>query len=258
MLAPRLVKPLASVVGLPAAPLGGSPAGSPARTRVRNPGRTASTAAALMIGLALVTVVATLGAGLRGSTETAVKKQVNADYVVTAKDGGGSFPAASDRPSLSRRRRRSSPACARTPRKVAGDEVAVSGIDAKTIDHFYKLQVGRRARSPGSTTAARSSPRASPSARPQGRQPAQRAVLERREARSCTWSASTSRRRWTRCSATSRSPRRRSTARSPARRTRSRSWTAARRRRSPRPIGELSRTRSSRPRRSSSRAAPTA
>ena len=43
---------------------------------MRNPGRTASTAAALMIGLALVTVVATLGAGLRGSTEQAVSKQV--------------------------------------------------------------------------------------------------------------------------------------------------------------------------------------
>ena len=50
-----------------------------------------------MIGLALVTVVATLGAGLRSSTESSVKNQVNADYVVTAKEGGGSFPAASDK-----------------------------------------------------------------------------------------------------------------------------------------------------------------
>ena len=34
-----------------------------------------------MIGLALVTVVATLGAGLRGSTASAVDQQVSADYV---------------------------------------------------------------------------------------------------------------------------------------------------------------------------------
>ena len=76
MLAPRLVKPLASLVGLPASRLGGSAGRLARENAVRNPGRTASTAAALMIGLALVTVVATLGAGLRGSTETAVKKQV--------------------------------------------------------------------------------------------------------------------------------------------------------------------------------------
>ena len=39
------------------------PAGSPAGTPVRNPGRTAATAAALMIGIALVTFVAVLAAG---------------------------------------------------------------------------------------------------------------------------------------------------------------------------------------------------
>ena len=124
MLAPRLVKPIASLVGLPAARLGGSAGRLARENSVRNPGRTASTAAALMIGLALVTVVAMLGAGLRGSTETAVKKQVNADYVVTAKDGGGSFPAASDaafaRPPASS----SSPSVRSDTGKVAGDEVA--------------------------------------------------------------------------------------------------------------------------------------
>ena len=97
MLAPRLVKPIASLVGLPAAKLGGSAGRLARENSVRNPGRTASTAAALMIGLALVTVVATLGAGLRSSTESSVKNQVNADYVVTAKEGGGAFPAASDK-----------------------------------------------------------------------------------------------------------------------------------------------------------------
>src|SRR3712207_7665452 len=37
---------------------------------VRHPGRTASTAAALMIGLTLVTVVAVLGAGMRSEEHT--------------------------------------------------------------------------------------------------------------------------------------------------------------------------------------------
>ena len=61
---------------------------------IRNPSRTASTAAALMIGLALVTVVAVLGAALRNSTEGAVRDEVAADYVVASQNGFDPFPAA--------------------------------------------------------------------------------------------------------------------------------------------------------------------
>jgi putative ABC transport system permease protein len=51
---------------------------------MRNPARTASTASALMIGLALVTFVAIFGAGLRGSFEGAVNKLFVADYALTS------------------------------------------------------------------------------------------------------------------------------------------------------------------------------
>ena len=60
----------------------------------RNPVRTARTAAALMVGLALVTVVATLGAGLRASDRDALNSAVDSDYVVTSKNGFEPFPAA--------------------------------------------------------------------------------------------------------------------------------------------------------------------
>src|SRR6185437_3922035 len=50
----------------------------------RNPSRTASTASALMIGLALVTFVAIFGAGIRSSFEDAVNKLFVADYAVTS------------------------------------------------------------------------------------------------------------------------------------------------------------------------------
>ena len=60
LIAPRLVRPLAAVLGAPGARLGGA-AGRLARDNAtRNPSRTASTAAALMIGVALVTLVAVL------------------------------------------------------------------------------------------------------------------------------------------------------------------------------------------------------
>ena len=82
-----LVKPLARVVGWPARRAGGVAGELAGANAVRNPGRTASTAAALMIGLTLVTVVAVLGAGISAGTKSAVTDQVHADYVVDGNDG---------------------------------------------------------------------------------------------------------------------------------------------------------------------------
>jgi len=84
--AQRLVRPLASVLGWPAAQIGGA-AGVLARDNtMRNPKRTASTASALMIGLALVTFVAILGQGIRSSFESAVDELFKADYALTSQD----------------------------------------------------------------------------------------------------------------------------------------------------------------------------
>src|SRR4029077_4375736 len=84
MLAPRLVPPLARVLGWPATKVGGA-AGALARgNATRNPVRTASTASALMIGLALVTLVGVLAAGLRTRFEGAINQLFVANYAVTA------------------------------------------------------------------------------------------------------------------------------------------------------------------------------
>ncbi len=86
MLAPTLVPPLARVLGLPAAKLGGA-AGSLARgNAARNPARTASTASALMIGLTMVTLVGVLAAGLRTRFQDSVNQLFVANYAVTATD----------------------------------------------------------------------------------------------------------------------------------------------------------------------------
>jgi len=85
--ASKLVPPLASVLGAPAARLGGV-AGSLARENaMRNPARTASTAAALMIGLALVTAVGVLASGLKTSFERSVDHQFLGDYALTSQNG---------------------------------------------------------------------------------------------------------------------------------------------------------------------------
>ncbi|WP_328994599.1 ABC transporter permease [Kribbella sp. NBC_01245] len=58
----------------------------------RDPARTASTAAALMIGLALVTLVATLGAGIIKPFEEAVDGIFSADYAITAQNNFSPLP----------------------------------------------------------------------------------------------------------------------------------------------------------------------
>jgi putative ABC transport system permease protein len=60
----------------------------------RSPGRTAATAAALMIGVALVAFIATLTDGMKKSNREAIENQVVADYVVTSSDGYSPFVAA--------------------------------------------------------------------------------------------------------------------------------------------------------------------
>jgi putative ABC transport system permease protein len=136
MTASKLAKPLASVLGRPFARLGVS--GSLARENaMRNPARTASTAAALMIGLALVTMVATLGKGLISSDKDALRHQVHADYVVTSKNGwdplsraAGDAAAAAPGVTLA--------SSVRNEQAIArGDEVRVDGIEPATIAAVY-------------------------------------------------------------------------------------------------------------------------
>jgi putative ABC transport system permease protein len=84
MNASRVVRPLAAVLGAPARSIGGAPGILARDNATRNPARTASTASALMIGLALVTFVAIFSAGIFKSFEDAVDELFIADYAITA------------------------------------------------------------------------------------------------------------------------------------------------------------------------------
>ncbi|HJV29598.1 MAG TPA: FtsX-like permease family protein [Gaiellaceae bacterium] len=95
LLSVRFIQPLASGLGWPATKIGGA-AGALARDNARrNPQRTASTASALMIGLALVTLVSVLAAGITSTFRGAVEDLwTNADYAVTAQNNFSPIPAA--------------------------------------------------------------------------------------------------------------------------------------------------------------------
>ena len=87
LLSPRLVGPMASLVGRPVERFRGVSGRLARENAVRNPGRTASTAAALMIGLALVSFVAIFAAGLKSSITAAFDKTIKADLILTNNDG---------------------------------------------------------------------------------------------------------------------------------------------------------------------------
>jgi putative ABC transport system permease protein len=94
--AKRAVRPLALVLGWPGTRIGGTAGRLARENALRNPSRTASTASALMIGLALITFVAILGSGLRSSFGDAVDKLFVADYALTASNGFDPFVKQAD------------------------------------------------------------------------------------------------------------------------------------------------------------------
>ena len=96
MLAPKLVPPLVRVLGWPASRIGGSAGKLAQGNSSRNPSRTASTASALMIGLALVTLVAVLAAGLRTGFKSSVNKAFIANYAITASNNFSPIGLASE------------------------------------------------------------------------------------------------------------------------------------------------------------------
>jgi putative ABC transport system permease protein len=139
MISPQLVRPLAAVVGIPAKQIGGA-AGRIARANsIRNPGRTAATAAALMIGIALVTFVAVLANGMKQSNRGAIEDQVSADWVITSQDGYLPFVAAAgeavhDVPGANATDVRSDLA------KLAGSDRYLTGIEPSTITEAYNFE----------------------------------------------------------------------------------------------------------------------
>jgi putative ABC transport system permease protein len=136
--APHLVTPLARLVGWPARRAGGIAAELAEANSARNPSRTASTAAALMVGLTLVTVVAVLGAGVRSSVEGAVTKQVDAPYVLAASQGEPYAAAQGDdlvdTPGVKAYSHvRSDKAL------ITHEQGTVSAVDPATIERFYRF-----------------------------------------------------------------------------------------------------------------------
>jgi putative ABC transport system permease protein len=90
----RLVRPLAAVTGWPLEKLRGLVGRLARENSERNPGRTAATAAALMIGLALVSFVTIFAAGIKSSISSAIDRNFQGELVIQNSDNFSPIPSA--------------------------------------------------------------------------------------------------------------------------------------------------------------------
>jgi putative ABC transport system permease protein len=137
LISPRLVPRLASVLGRPGRRIAGTAGELARRNAMRNPGRTAATAAALMIGIALVAFSAVLGAGMRESTKGALAEQVRADYVIVGQDGWSPIDpdaakAVAGVPGVD-----VSTGLVQDTARSFGDKIAVDGVDEAKIASVF-------------------------------------------------------------------------------------------------------------------------
>ena len=92
LFSPRLVPPLATVAGWPLERLRRLTGRLARENSQRNPGRTAVTAAALMIGLALVAFVTVFAAGLKSSVAQVIDENFQGGLVIQNTDGFSPIP----------------------------------------------------------------------------------------------------------------------------------------------------------------------
>jgi putative ABC transport system permease protein len=133
----RGVRALVSVIGRPAERLGGTAGGLARRNAMRQPGRTFSTAGALTIGVALVTLVTVVGAGIKDVTSSSLERRVSADHVVVSQDDWSPMDAAvaSD---LSRSGAVVSP-ITQDAGQAFGDVEIVNGVDPRTLPSVFRF-----------------------------------------------------------------------------------------------------------------------
>jgi putative ABC transport system permease protein len=88
MLSPAIARPISSVIGRPLARVLGEPGKLGRENSMRSPRRTAQTASALMVGLALVAAMSVFGASVSRSATSSADQAISADLIVTASGAG--------------------------------------------------------------------------------------------------------------------------------------------------------------------------
>jgi putative ABC transport system permease protein len=88
-LGPVVAKPISSVLGRPLARTRGMPGSLARRNAMRNPRRTSSTAAALLVGVGVVSLFTVFAASLKASIDDSVSQSFGGDLVIQSSGFGG-------------------------------------------------------------------------------------------------------------------------------------------------------------------------
>jgi putative ABC transport system permease protein len=140
ILSPLIARPLARVIGWPFARAFRLPGALARQNAMRNPRRTASTAAALMIGLALVAFVSIFAASIKASTTKTLEDTVSADYILFNDNFQPFSPEAAQR--LAEQPQLAAVAGVRIgPWKLNGAGKSLSGIDPAAYQQVVRTEV---------------------------------------------------------------------------------------------------------------------
>ncbi|HEV2814505.1 MAG TPA: FtsX-like permease family protein [Solirubrobacteraceae bacterium] len=135
----RIVRPFVSLLGRPAERVGGIAGVLARRNSLRQPGRTAATAGALTVGIALVTVVAVLAAGLRDTTEGAAERRGHATHVVSSQDGWSPTDPAIAKAIEAAPGVEGVTTIKQDGARAFGDTERINGLDAATADKLFSF-----------------------------------------------------------------------------------------------------------------------
>jgi len=141
LFSPRLVRPLASLTGRPLERLRGITGRLARENAMRKPGRTATTAAALMIGLALVVFVTIFAEGLKSSVAKTVDESFRGEIVLENSDGFSPIPrdAVAEARKVDGVATVSSITYATGALPRGGDNVRVAAVDPSTLGQVLAL-----------------------------------------------------------------------------------------------------------------------
>jgi putative ABC transport system permease protein len=140
ILSPLIARPLARVIGWPFARAFRLPGNLARENAMRNPRRTASTAAALMIGLALVSFVSIFAASIKASTTEILEESVTADYILFNDNFQPFSPEAAER--LAEQPQLAAVAGMRFgPWKLDGAGKSLAGIDPVAYQQVVRTEV---------------------------------------------------------------------------------------------------------------------
>jgi putative ABC transport system permease protein len=141
VLGPTIATPISGALGIPIQRVKGVTGVIARENAMRNPKRTSATAAALMIGVALVGLITVFAASARTSVNAAIDRSMKADYVITSPGfGQGAIPLSAQQQLSALPEVTSASGVRAGQAKIDGSATPVIAADPSEIDSLFDLE----------------------------------------------------------------------------------------------------------------------